>query len=754
LFWSLGGVVYRHKKAILLAWMAIFVAGVFSAAPMWSRLTSEVITDNRFEAIRADRQIKEVAGLKGEVIAVVDEVDVDDPVVAEQVNAAVADIMVMEGVVSALDYYIAPLPMLVSEDGNATLVMVNISNGLSDEDAVTLAERVGERLRSMTVGKISVGGSLLFPDEFVDDAVASVWTSLKIALPLLILLVVLLSGFFVSFVLWGGVFIAITGGLVAVLLSMQFVGDLPIFVLGGVGVLGIGVTLASSFLVLFRFREEIARHPNSAETAIMKTVATAGKTVVMAGGAVILCLLLLAITFDVGLLRTLVLGGVPAAFLGTGVALTFVPAALTLWGHRSRFVKRFNPTKTGRFFSLGELLANRAPLVTSGVLIFFFLLIIPLRSATIGLNGPEVMPDSPGESRRLIETIQERFPLPMPAINVFLAAPLSSPEVKMVLQELSGMEEVESAMPRLGVTGDGTIIDVTQVGTTQSAGAQEIIRSVRTLDLPVQMLVGGPTALLVDFKDHLSDRLPILVVFTALVVGLLVFLLTTSLIMPFLAIAVAVVAVYSSIGVTILLLDKGRFAGSWGYESVLSLDILTILLVPLVVGVTSLQIVIFLLGRMVELRSKGGVEHEPIIVTHHVSVAALHRTGGAILSVALLLCIVYTSLALGDLFTLAQVGLGAATAIFVAGGLMLLLMPALAALTGENAWWAPALLQRFAPSDELRLSGESPVPIPLIDIADSTDIHTPENDLDQDEDTTDSTDDAEDAAPPIVAPES
>ena len=74
----------------------------------------------------------------------------------------------------------------------------------------------------------------------------------------------------------------------------------------------------------------------------------------------------------------------------------------------------------------------------------------------------------------------------------------------------------------------------------------------------------------------------------------------------------------------------------------------------------------------------------------------LQRSGRIITSAAVLIVIVFTGFAAGEVLAIKQLGVGLAIAVLVDATIVrTLLVPATMKLLGERNWWAPAPLRRF-----------------------------------------------------------
>ena len=127
--------------------------------------------------------------------------------------------------------------------------------------------------------------------------------------------------------------------------------------------IGLGVGIDYSLVIVTRFREELKRSGNPAEAATA-TVATAGKTVFFSGMIVILSLAGLLLV-DAPLFRELAIGAMTSVGVMVLGALTLLPAVLGAAGvsHRAPAIAVASPT-LGRA-RLGTIVRGHRPAARS-----------------------------------------------------------------------------------------------------------------------------------------------------------------------------------------------------------------------------------------------------------------------------------------------------------------------------------------------------------------------------------------------------
>jgi RND superfamily putative drug exporter len=202
----------------------------------------------------------------------------------------------------------------------------------------------------------------------------------------------------------------------------------------------------------------------------------------------------------------------------------------------------------------------------------------------------------------------------------------------------------------------------------------------------LDLLVGGPTAIMVDEKNTLAryaPRVALLVVGWNLVV---LFLAFRSVLVPLKAAIMNLLSLGASYGVLVLVFQDGHLASLLGFSSPGGLEPTIPLILAAVVFGLSMDYEIFLLSRIQEEYLAHGDNRRSIS-------QGLAFTGRIITSAALILLVVIGAFAAGTLIFIKEIGVGMAAAIALDVTLVrALLVPATMRLLGAWNWWAPQRL--------------------------------------------------------------
>src|ERR671930_177681 len=119
--------------------------------------------------------------------------------------------------------------------------------------------------------------------------------------------------------------------------ALTYLTDISLIVQFLIALIGLGVAIDYALLMIFRFREELAAGEDT-ETAIVETMTHAGRSVIVSGSTVavgLLSMILLPLPF----IRSIGIGGMLIPAVSVLVAITLLPALLSVLGPRINRVR-------------------------------------------------------------------------------------------------------------------------------------------------------------------------------------------------------------------------------------------------------------------------------------------------------------------------------------------------------------------------------------------------------------------------------
>jgi RND superfamily putative drug exporter len=713
---SLGRVVARRATLVVLGWVVLVVLGYAAAVGglfgdgLFDRLTSgDLELDSESTQGRDLLAATSPTGPAYQLL--LDDVDPADPQLSAALADARADLGALPGVSAVADPVVAG-PGFVATDGRAVLVTVALDRDLADEAEVAASDGVVARLSVVdddVTGSVgTVTGVSLLIEEITGQVETDLRTGELVALPLsLLIMVVIFGGFAAASIPVGGAIASIAGGLGS-LLAFSYVLDLDASVVNVVTVLGLGLCIDYSLLVVSRYREEVGVDhavddiPDVAARAdaMATTMATAGRTVLFSGLTVAIAVSGLVL-LDIDIIRSVGLAALSVVLVAMAVALTLVPALLSLmtrWVSRRGILARLPlvgglahtfsdaPPAEGFFSRLARQVQRRPWLVAGAVTAVLVVLALPSLRMVLVSSGIELLPQDSSQ-RVAVEQIQSRFPAgAQPQVRVVAeAAPGDLDTYGARVARIDGVDLVAPARQQGGVS----VLDVFTTTGDQSVETRAVVASIRDDRPEFETWVTGRAASLIDFVATIRTQAPLALLWLSAATFVLLFLLTGSVLIPVKALLMIVLSLGASFGALVWVFQDGRLEGLLDYTSVGGIEaVIPILVFAFAFGL-SMDYEVFLLSRIKEFHDTGMDNDECVR-------AGLQRTGRVITSAALIIVVVFAGFVVGDLLVIKQTGVALAIAVLIDATLVrILLVPATMTLLGEWNWWAPGPLKRL-----------------------------------------------------------
>ena len=333
----LGSFVVRRRRAVIITWVLLIVAGATIGSSAFSVLSSEFGAGGATESGQVAQRLDDLAETGGEIAIIVDGIDVDDPAIADRVTDGLATIAALDGVVAVTDYWSTDLGALRATDGRAALAVITLTGGLEEEAELELAHEVEDLAREIDAPTVLVGGNLLVGEQFETASEHDLLRGEAIALPIAIIAMFFILGGAVAagmplLVAFAGVVMSL-----ALLVGATMIGDVSIFSVNVVNMLGIGLGIDYGLLMVNRFREERG-HGRDVHDAVAQTVATAGTTVMFSALTVAVAMSGLFV-FGIPLLTSFGIAGLGVVLLCMAAAVTLLPATLAVVGRRIKPLK-------------------------------------------------------------------------------------------------------------------------------------------------------------------------------------------------------------------------------------------------------------------------------------------------------------------------------------------------------------------------------------------------------------------------------
>jgi uncharacterized membrane protein YdfJ with MMPL/SSD domain len=594
------------------------------------------------------------------------------------------------------------LSELLSRNGRLTLVLAAFATRERSAQAVA-------HVRPQLAGSgVRLGGEGVAFTELNERTSSDLRTAEMFAFPILLLL---------SFWVFRGLIAAtlplLVGGFAIVVTFLllrlvdQFLG-LSIFAVNLVTGLGLGLGIDYSLFILSRYREELAGGLDT-RAAIARTLQTAGRTILY-GSLTVAGALASMLVFPLRFLYSMGVGGAIVALSAGATALIVLPAVLVALGPRidalspawlQRSSTRAASADADGFWGrLAHGVMRRPGLVALATAAALLVVAAPaLRLALVPADA-RVLPAS-AEPRQVAETIQREFAVDgAQAITmvVHAAPPAASGGARAVAAlarraQATAGSQASAAPPRYLGRDTWELELLPRGGTYGSAANQRLVDRLRALPSGVggeaKPLVGGASAWFVDQKAAITAHTPLALAILALVTGGFLFLMTGSLLLPLIALAMNLLTVAVGAGLLVLVFQDGHLSSLLGFSPIGGLEESNLVLLFIVAFALSTDYGVFLFARIKEAHDDG-------LPTRAAVARGLERTGRLVTAAALLFCVAIGAFVTSHVFFVKQLGFGAALAVAIdATVVRALLVPAIMGRLGERVWWAPRPLRRL-----------------------------------------------------------
>lgn len=526
--------------------------------------------------------------------------------------------------------------------------------------------------------------------------------------------------------------IAITCSLALVHLAATFF-PMSIFVLNIISMVGLGVGIDYSLLMVTRFREELNRGLGARDAAA-RTIATAGRAVVTSGLTVVVGFAALLI-IPVPETRSIAIGGLCVVAAAVLLSITLLPAALAVLGRAIDGPRRLASLLAWYHHPLfwepwARWLGHHPFRAVAFGSVIVIAITWPLAKIEIGLPSTGWFPSGTDAERgaQALETIGSRGVIE--PIRVVLQAPPGSrivgsrfirgvarfsdsvradrrvAAVRSVVDLEPGMSALQysflysdptRARAKYGdflsayLSDDNrtTLMDVVLTDTTSLTEAMNVVRRIRAIAQSgvrgldsVQVYVGGFVASGVDVQNTLLARFPLLVGLVVVTTAVMLFLAFQSILVPLKAVVMNCLSVAGAFGFIVLVFQRGVGSSFFGLRGPTEAIYVAVpVLVFAVVFGLSMDYEVFLLSRIKEAFDRTNRNSQ-------ATMEGLSATASTITSAAAIMIIVFGTFSFARVLVVQLIGFGLAVAVFLDATLIrMVLVPAIMHIAGRWNWW-------------------------------------------------------------------
>ncbi|MFN8618154.1 MAG: MMPL family transporter [Dehalococcoidia bacterium] len=629
---------------------------------------------------------------------------VDDVEYEAFVNSLAGQVRSLDGTVAAVtSYYETGEESLVSKDRRTTILPVSLTSTVVDapKEVVPLLDTLKENSDSgFTV--LTAGDGSIWHDQqeqYQKDMEAGESIGIPVALVILVIVfgAVVAAGVPIILALLGIlVSVGITAGLSQVL-------GIDSVTINMISMIGLAVGIDYTLFIVERFREErlLGRYKVD---AVVAAGATASRAVLFSGITVIIALAGLVIV-PTAIMSSMAIGAITVVIAAVAVALTLLPAVLSLLGDRINWLTipgrkhKLETRDDAGFFGKTTKLVMAHPWISAGLSVALLVaMAVPYFSINIGSTGLSSAPQGL-DSVKAFNILDKEFSAGrIDPVDVVVDGNASSTDVSLAVARLRQAIADDAAFAEMGTLqlskdGDAGYVEIYLNGDSTSPEAMDALRRLRGDYLPAafknvrtDVYAGGGTAGAVDYVDTMNGYLPIVIGFVLTLSFILLLMVFRSIVIPLKAIVMNLLSVGAAYGLVVLVFQHGIGAGLLGFQQSDQIEAwLPVFLFAVLFGL-SMDYHVFLLSRIQETFIRTG--DNTYAVSH-----GLRSTAHIITGAAAIMMVVFAGFAMGEMVPLQQMGFGLAAAVFLDATIIrTVLVPASMELLGSRNWYLPGWL--------------------------------------------------------------
>ncbi|WP_434971004.1 MMPL family transporter [Microbacterium sp. bgisy207] len=709
--YRVGRFAARRRWTVILVWLAVVVGASALAGALGNHLQSSFTvpgTQAQSALDALEQRFPQISGASAKVVVAAPSGE-DVSTSQDLVVAACEDIAALEDVVAVT----CPYPMAasgstaasdgaasqISANGDMAFISVQLSVAATDipDTLVSSVSAATEPLANAGL-TVAVSGLAASSSSGVD------WTEL-IGMGVAYLVLAITFGSLIAAgipLVTAALGVGLSASAITIVAALAPVSSTaPVLAT----MLGLAVGIDYALLITSRHRDNLREGMDPAESVAV-AIATAGTAVVFAGMTVMIALVGLGVA-GIPFLTVMGLGAAGAVLTALLVAVTLLPAILSLLGHRlvprGRAARHGTaPVRTARWVKI----VTAQPLLTAiGVAAALAVLAIP--ASGLRLTLPDAGYDPPGsEARVAYDLLDTGFgpgfngPLLVTAdISRTLQIEQALDALDDAFQNVPGVAAVSQAFPNEAL--DMAVVTITPDSSPSSDQTAQLVQTLRDQAPAFEAAHGftyeitGQTALAIDISDRLAAAM---LPFAIVVVGLSLVLLTImfrSLAVPITATFGYLLTVGAGLGVATVVFEWGWGASLLGVGKVGPVISFMPILVMAVLFGLAMDYHVFLVSRMRERFVDSGDARASVL-------DGFSASARVITVAALIMFSVFFSFVPGGNAIIQPIALALAIGVLIdAFVVRMTLIPALMALLGAHAWWLPRWLDALLPDADI-----------------------------------------------------
>jgi RND superfamily putative drug exporter len=688
----------RARVIVVICWIAITLSGFMTYSDLDSRLTTSLTVPNSESAIAEQILNKEFSENSESLITITYKFG----------TITKSEIDLLKSRTSSVVFQISGLSIIEQRPIGGTLFTIASSAKTLPIAALDI-DILRKSLKESGLGGSQVSG----PPAIYSDVKPVLGNDLArgqiIAIAAALALLILTLGFSFSIFL---PFIFAAASIALTLSTLNFLSHYFLMVLylpSVVELIGFGLAIDYSLLILHRFRSEAALNPQLRKIDwIAKTMQTAGRTVLISSLTITLALSTL-LFIPVPFIRSLGMGGVLVPFASALATLTLIPSLLALFGERLSNSYKFHGLLRLGTAPGSQILRFAAQIVRAPKRIFFgtltllILFALPILALQVTPSSLTALPMEL-ESAKAISQISaqagEGVITPLVIMGeIKNSAAVSESRINQYrlklatdLSRLPGVLTVAQGdrAPYVNQSGSYFRIFVFSKSSLGTAETRALVKQLREKQLPeselskhVNFYVGGAPAQGVDLISTILKYLPFIVMGLILVIYLVLLRTFKSILLPLKAIVLGAISLAASLGLLVLFMKYGIAKALLGTYQLDQIEIWALVFLVAILFGVSMDYEIFIVSRMREAWLRG--EDNASAISE-----GFVRTLGVVTAAAAIFMAAVSGFIFGHFAGLQELGLGLTLAVLIDATLVrALLLPSAMVLLGKWNWWLP-----------------------------------------------------------------
>ncbi len=715
--WTRG--VIRHRFTVIAVWLVLIMLGLLAGSRLNEHLTTSLAVPGT-ESAKADQILSQHFK---------ENIEGTFTIILKFKNSTKSEIAALESRIAVAATSI-PTARVTQQKALGGVLFTNVGTSFNLLESAAYTDNLREALSRQGLGNALVTGPSAINRDVTPVLAMDLRHGQAIAIFLALLLLILVLGLCWAVIvpfLFAGATISLVLGLVF-LIAQKFL--MVLYIPNIIELIGLGLAIDYSLLIVHRFRREIMDLPDGlVNDAIVKTMQTAGRTVILSGLVVSIGLATLFLV-PIPFVRSLGAAGLLVPVISVIATVTLQPAMLSYLGRGGVTPRGFTgflakkDLMTG-FFARASHFVLRRP---KSVFLFSLVTLATMASSVFWLQvTPSALTSIPAnlESSRALSIVTDRVGpgiitpsqiiIDLGQTNLAATPGIIKARTELAKNILKNGEVFVVATglkpPYVDVSGRYLRMFVIGRHIFGAPVSQQLVLDLRNKYLKhtqfpqqTKFYVGGVPPQGTDLLRSILDSFPPIIFLALLLAYLILVRAFRSIILPLKAIVMDLISIGIAYGSIVMVFRFGFGSSILGTYRLDQIEAWVLIFLFAVLFGLSMDYEVFIVSRMKEAKDRGATNSEAIT-------EGLAHTGGVVTAAAIILMSALSGLVFGRIPGLQQLGVGLACGVLVDATLIRgLLLPSSMVLLGRWNWWLPQPIAKLARTKASPLEDREPRP--------------------------------------------